>query len=200
MLNDISTSCTINRAAYHVANKKIPASVTTIYGELLEESITKLFSEIQVKKNDVFYDLGSGTGHVVLQVALEHGIRSTGIEYVTNRCNEAQASLDKLVDSKHRIAKKITFICGDFLKQDLMDATIIYMANTCFTDDLMTKLLKLFKKCPKLRYVLALKEIVDPFLTLEKTMILATSWSAETTTYIYVPTKIQPRTRRSTVR
>ena len=51
-----------------------------VYGEILPKGIRKLYSKLDIQVNDIVYDLGSGTGKVVLQFAIEtaagtcHGI------------------------------------------------------------------------------------------------------------------------------
>src|SRR5205814_8075506 len=55
------------------ALKKDEYGTDNVYGELLPRFISKIFRDINLKSDQVFVDLGSGVGNVVLQAALEDG-------------------------------------------------------------------------------------------------------------------------------
>ncbi|KAF4120361.1 [histone H3]-lysine79 N-trimethyltransferase [Geosmithia morbida] len=63
-----------------------------VYGELLHPFVSKmLVDDIKMSSNQVFVDLGSGVGNVVLQAALEVGCESWGCEMMDNAANLAEA-------------------------------------------------------------------------------------------------------------
>lgn len=63
-----------------------------VYGELLHPFISKiLVQQLSMTSGQVFVDLGSGVGNVVLQAALEIGCESWGCEMMENACNLAEA-------------------------------------------------------------------------------------------------------------
>lgn len=63
-----------------------------VYGELLHPFVSKiLIDDTKMNSNQVFVDLGSGVGNVVLQAALEIGCESWGCEMMENACNLADA-------------------------------------------------------------------------------------------------------------
>ena len=54
---------------------------TLRYGEVTYQGMEKLYDALDLKKDDVFYDLGCGVGKLVLYVALRGGPqRSVGLE------------------------------------------------------------------------------------------------------------------------
>jgi H3 lysine-79-specific histone-lysine N-methyltransferase len=62
-----------------------------VYGELLPPFVSRVLGEVGLKSDQVFIDLGSGVGNVVLQAALEFGCESWGCEMMVNACNLAEA-------------------------------------------------------------------------------------------------------------
>lgn len=184
ILNKISKDCNEDSSGFITQDKK-HKNVVTIYGELLPESVTEILDKLNIKKNDVFYDLGSGTGRICLQVYLEKDIRCVGIEYVKPRYEIAEKSL-KFLKKIYKNTKKINFINSDFFDIDWSDATIIYICNTCMGKTITNKILKKIKDLPKLKYVFTVSELPSvKFLNLKETILTPTSWSKDTYTYIY---------------
>lgn len=71
--------------------RKYENGTDEVYGELLPPLIHKLLSEVQLKSDQVFIDLGSGVGNVVFQAALEFGCESWGCEMMQNAYELADA-------------------------------------------------------------------------------------------------------------
>jgi ribosomal protein L11 methylase PrmA len=86
----------------------------------MSEFIEGFFKLAPVSSSDVVYDLGSGDGRLLF-AALENGAgRCVGIDIDSKKVNGAKAlAREKGLDSK------VTFIEGDFLDQDLSEATVI---------------------------------------------------------------------------
>ena len=113
-----------------------------VYGEVTKKgtnSIVKKFKEY-FNKDTVFYDLGSGLSKMVIHIGLEYGVKkSVGIEFSKERHNAA-------ITLKEKFAKdsdNIEIICGNAIKHDLSDATVVYMDNTVFPDDVTKKIYEL---------------------------------------------------------
>jgi hypothetical protein len=68
------------------------------YGEILPEAMeTVIFRMLPLGPSDVFYDLGSGTGKICLQAALQTNAgRSVGIEISQSRSEVGIAALERL--------------------------------------------------------------------------------------------------------
>ena len=114
--------------------------------------------------NGNFYDLGSGTGKGVLAFALLRPFtKCIGIEFLENLftlSNEMKFYYEKNIEDiflanenlfedfyKHNT---LTFINGDFLKENWNDASIILANSTCFSQELMTKIaIKANNDCKK---------------------------------------------------
>jgi|FrelakmetLWP11LW_1041352.scaffolds.fasta_scaffold00001_72 hypothetical protein len=119
-----------------------------VYGESHLPSLYEILNETKPRPGEIFYDLGSGSGRLVLYAALSFPFaRSIGIELLDGLVNVAQT---KLALGKKRLFDlpnfdpnklgKIDFIRADFTKADLKDANVVYIASTCFEDEFMLNL------------------------------------------------------------
>lgn len=161
------------------------------YGEIKPASLTKLFKELGITKHDVLYDLGSGTGKVVVQSCLEFPFKKVvGIELCQNRHEKAVHALEQL--KQRGFIKKnhpIHFIQGDIVETPCKDATVIFMCSTCFSDELMTKLAEKISQLKKGTRVITLKRLPNPKkykLALMREYRLAMSWSTPEGSPVYL--------------
>tara|TARA_R110000824_G_scaffold79176_1_gene199545 strand:- start:1121 stop:1681 length:561 start_codon:yes stop_codon:yes gene_type:complete len=112
------------------------------YGEITQKGTNDLveFFHEYFNKDCVFYDLGSGLSKMVIHIGLQYGIKkSTGIEYSKERHKGALFLKEKYAKNNDNIE----VINKDMLKCDISDATVIYVDNTVFTDEIMEKLYKI---------------------------------------------------------
>lgn len=119
-----------------------------VYGESHLPSLYEIFSEIKPQPGEIFYDLGSGSGRLVLYAALSFPFtKSIGIELLDGLVNVAQTKLAlgkkrllTLPDFDPNRLGEIKFIQADFNKTNLKDASVVYIASTCFEDEFMLNL------------------------------------------------------------
>jgi Histone methylation protein DOT1 len=83
--------------------------------------ILKLIDELQAVPEDIFYDLGSGLGHVPILVNLLTGIKTKGIELAESYVHYSGECLKKLG------LPNVEFIHADARHIDYQDGTIFYM-------------------------------------------------------------------------
>jgi SAM-dependent methyltransferase len=113
------------------------------YGELEPEGLQALLTWLAPGPEDVFYDLGSGTGRVPLQVALTSKVgRALGIELSAHRhaiARRALARILRALDNHHarHLRRRVRFHLQDVRNADLTDATLVYAASLCFSDPLL---------------------------------------------------------------
>ncbi|KAG8175660.1 hypothetical protein JTE90_024407 [Oedothorax gibbosus] len=122
-----------------------------VYGETSFEFITKMVSELDISEHDVFIDLGSGVGSVVLQMAASTPCKKcVGIEKA-----DVPAKYAEEMDKKFRFwmlwyGKKFgeyELLKGDFLsnehRETLLNSTLLFVNNFAFgpTVDHMLKLI-----------------------------------------------------------
>ncbi|KAK5997580.1 Histone H3-K79 methyltransferase [Cladobotryum mycophilum] len=124
-----------------------------VYGELLHPFITKILVEqTKMTSDQVFVDLGSGVGNVVLQAALEIGCESWGCEMMENASNFAEAQ-EKEFKARCMLwgiePGKVHLQRGDFRKsapilQALKRADVVLVNNKAFTSQLNDDLIRMF--------------------------------------------------------
>lgn len=134
------------------------------YGEMLYPSVGKIINFMaDINENDVFYDLGSGIGKVGLQFFLRTPIKKArGIEFSTTRNKHAEHVYAEVRKEFPELVAGRTLDCinGNFLEQDISDATIIYACSTCYSEDLLADIGKMIDaQCPNIRYIATNKQI-----------------------------------------
>lgn len=143
-----------------------------VYGELLHPFITKLLVEqTKLTSDQVFVDLGSGVGNVVLQAALEIGCEAVGCEMMENACNLAEAQA-KEFDARCKLwgieAGKVQLERGDFRKNPvvlkaLQRADVVLVNNKAFTSQLNDDLVRMFLDLKPGCKVISLRSFVTDF-------------------------------------
>lgn len=145
------------------------------YGEILPEALeTVIFRMLPLGPSDVFYDLGSGTGKICLQAALQTVVgRSVGIEISQSRSEVGIAALQKLRTCQPPLIgsgeveplsglvseRRIELITGDITQALLFDATAIFVNNVCFPDMLMNWLVSVLVTLPKLTRFVSMRKL-----------------------------------------
>lgn len=162
------------------------------YGEINFEGVQALQRELNVTGTDVFYDLGSGLGRMVFQVGLDWGVaKCVGIELSETRHNRAVRAFHqlKLVDSG--FGDCIELRNENLLTTDMSDATVAYLACTCWDADFMEQVLQKLHLVKALRWVVSTEPLKEAFgleptwCPLSKCVELPMSWDSEWPVYIY---------------
>ncbi|PLB42050.1 histone methyltransferase DOT1 [Aspergillus candidus] len=139
-----------------------------VYGELLPRFISTIFKETGLKSGQVFVDLGSGVGNVVLQAALEIGCESWGCEMMQNACDLADLQQNEF-KARCRLwgiaPGKTHLVRGDFLQeQSIVDvlkrADVILINNQAFTPQLNNELINHFLDMKEGCKIVSLKSFV----------------------------------------
>jgi SAM-dependent methyltransferase len=160
------------------------------YGEITFDAVEELIKEFKeyLTAKNTFFDLGSGTGKVCVQVALRTPAKAIGVELSPTRCQAAENIKQELVKQKIlNDTNKLQFFEQNILDADLSNAAVIFLCSTCFSEELMLKLSDKIAQLPKPVIVLTLKELPDPNnkFKLVKTFILPMTWSNNTNVYTY---------------
>lgn len=123
-----------------------------VYGELRPSFISKLLTEVELKSDQVFVDLGSGVGNVVIQAALEFGCESWGCEMMQNAYTLADAQ-KKEFDARCRLwgiapgevhLKGDSFLSNKATHEAMKRADVILVNNHVFTPQTNRSLIDLF--------------------------------------------------------
>lgn len=159
------------------------------YGEITFLGSRQLFHFMHIYENQnkpiSFIDLGSGNGKLVVQAYLEvPKLRSVrGVELSPSRHQTALSSWTNIreeakcirndtlscFDEKTSTEKKdsdveVTLMQGDLFETDISEATHIYVASLCFSEEMMNDLgMKIKNEGQNLVYVATLKPFPSSF-------------------------------------
>lgn len=191
-LNDMINKAYMNVSGFGISpedSKKFEQlGCASTYGEITFQGVDTLLTKLKLTNNDVFYDLGCGVGKMVVQVYLGSPVKkSVGIELCHDRAQKALNIKEQLIkDNKIEKDRTLAFYQESFLDSNLDDATIIYLASTCFPEDLMKKITdKIETLKPGLRIATLKKLAESAKLKLVEEFILPMTWSDSTTAYLY---------------
>lgn len=154
--------------------KQYQNGTDNVYGELLPKFVSNILRrDTRLKSNQIFVDLGSGVGNVVLQAALEIGCESWGCEVMDNACDLAELQVK---DFRERCrlwglsAGSIHLERGDFLENTnigkiLQKADVVLVNNQAFTPELNDSLSRLFLDLKEGCRVVSLKSFAPKKIT-----------------------------------
>jgi len=150
------------------------------YGEILYPGVNRLIDYMEINENDVLYDMGSGVGKVALQYFLKSPLKkAVGIEAHQGRHTSALQVYDQVKKEFPELfagGRILDSVSQNFLEADISDATILFVASTCYSEDLLADIGKLADaKCPKLKYIASHKPIPNK-LPLVSIVDIECSW------------------------
>lgn len=100
-----ATTCELNLCGHSKCRKSPPPWIVRLtcvmrfayrrYGELLPRFMSEVSQLTRLGPHSVFVDLGSGVSNLVLQVSLQTGASSYGIEMMSNACELGAAQLEE---------------------------------------------------------------------------------------------------------
>ncbi len=164
------------------------------YGEIMPAAATELGDYLQLGSDDVFYDLGSGTGKLINQLALVAPARRlVGVELSRSRVRTARSVLRKLRAEQTLAAKTVVHRHQGILEANLDDASVIYTCSTEFSTRFLRAICNKVRKLPRAPLFVTLQEIdidqrgFEPLDTLRLDM----SWRSRSAVHVYraTPTK-----------
>ncbi len=159
-----------------------------VYGEITYDSVDTLLKELKLNKKDVFYDLGCGVGKMVIQVYLTSPAKKcAGVELSPTRYKYAQQVKEELKKAgKVQKRRPLEFLNQDMCAVSLDDATVVYLASTCFSDELMQKITnKLSEGKPGLRVLTLRRLSPHKNFKLVKEYQLPMTWAQNVSVYKY---------------
>lgn len=139
------------------------------YGEVSVESVSStILPFLDLEEDDVLYDLGCGTGKILLQAVLQTKCaKAVGIELMQNRVQEGLRALNRL--DKRELAllddKSVRLVQGDICKPpasaDMSDATVVFINNVMFGPKLMLKVMHQLESIANLKRVVTLRKVCE---------------------------------------
>lgn len=140
------------------------------YGEITQKGVEQLNNYINrnigVESEDIFYDIGSGNGKLILHMSLISNFKKfIGVEIDSIRHEYATKTMQDIGEFEN-----VELINDDVLKLDLSTANVVFMNDTLFPIELINGI---FSKLSKGTHVISLEEIDrNPISTID----LQVSW------------------------
>lgn len=144
------------------------AGTDNVYGELLPKFVSQILRDVRVSSDQVFVDLGSGVGNVVLQAGLEAGCESWGCEMMEKYCEVADLQKEEF-EARCRLwglsLGDIHLEKGDFLThprilEALKRADVVLVNNQVFSPKTNDSLTTLFLDLKEGAKIVSLKSFV----------------------------------------
>ncbi|KAI8907993.1 histone-lysine N-methyltransferase, H3 lysine-79 specific [Gorgonomyces haynaldii] len=140
-----------------------------VYGEIKASFVHDLIKQTKLKPHQVFLDMGSGIGNVVLQVAAETLCESYGIEIMDNPAHLAKLNKTEFLARTKAYGipcGKIVLRHGDFLEDELIHqviskADVIFVNNYAFDPALNQSILAKFLDLKEKTQVVSLRSFVS---------------------------------------
>ena len=160
------------------------------YGEITYPGIARLLDYAKLGPEDVFCDLGSGVGKVVVQAFLATPAkRCFGIEASQARYASSTQVLKRLREESPDLfmggKRALEFYQGNFLRGDLGDTTVVYAGSTCYSTQLMSKIAEMIDNTPSIRCVMSLKPL-SCSLPLDTIIDVEATWVSLSKCHVYM--------------
>lgn len=155
--NDLQSGFGISAQEKEVVNS---VGGSDVYGELLPAATLTLLDAMKLGPEDVFVDLGCGTGKINVLAALNSDVgRSVGFELSEKRVQIAQQAI-----AKADLGKRCAAFAENFITTPkLDDATVCFSCNYTLPQESLVELFARFGTLPRLRLVVTFK---NPFVCL----------------------------------
>ena len=160
------------------------------YGEVLPTSWLKVLEAVDLSADDVFVDLGSGRGFLVMLTHLHCRIkRSIGVELSRERHAMALRALEALKSSRRaKDAPGLAFVNEDIRSCDLSDATFVFLMNQDMPHRLIADVWRRLLQLEQPLTVATLhppKDVNLGGLMPQQTLRLPQTWNAAVDLHIY---------------
>lgn len=152
------------------------------YGEIPYDSAAHILDDMHLTRQDVFYDLGSGVGKLVLQVYLTTPVkRSVGVELSKTRFEIAENCHKQAIQDDHiTVGRELVFLNQNLNALPLSDATVCFISGITFPLQLVKSIMdKLSTLEHKVKVISVLPLPEHKHFNLIKTYNLPMSWAPE---------------------
>lgn len=160
-----------------------------VYGEITLESLHEIFQRTPFTENDIFYDLGCGTGKAVIGAALLRKFKKCcGIDLLPGLIESAIQVKNSAATYAHTFVTPLTaieFHHQDLLNVDLSQAGIVFIHATTFHPTLWEPLIKKLNCLKENTYIIAVtKKLSSNQFETINALTVSMSWG-EGSVYIY---------------
>jgi len=160
------------------------------YGEITFAGMDPLFTALKLQSDDVFYDLGCGTGKLVLYVALRRQweaqtARSVGLEVGERRLQTAETVYGRLQEKLGNQCPEVSFLLQDISRCRFTDASVVVLTNLCMDAGIVNRTVNNLLKCAAFKRIVCITPLVNPRLKLTNTVKVSCSWAKLSSWLVY---------------
>jgi SAM-dependent methyltransferase len=162
--------------------RKISQDERYIYGATPWVALLRLTENLEINPDEVFVELGCGTGHFCFFMQQVFGIQAIGIEALNTFILNAKEMMIELAEPPHSLDfKGLQFLNLDFMHFNFSRATLFYTAWTCFPGPVREQILEKFcRECKAGTRLLVLShQLDDPRLELQQEIETFFSWGKD---------------------
>ena len=186
-----------DRAAMVRATGNTQGDKAFVYGEITFQGAEQLAAAIRPRRDDAFYDLGSGYGRLVLQAHLSPswGVASSiGVELSQARHDAGARALARLANAGATDqSRDVQLVHGNLLRLDVSPATIVYLACTMWDDIFCGQvLIMLAARAHRIRCLVSTEDLearfgleLPPGWRKEREVTVTQTWADDCTLYVY---------------
>lgn len=153
------------------------------YGEVLRKGVDEIINKInrykKITDKDVFIDVGSGCGKLILHTAIKSDIKTlVGVELVPQRLKYSKSIKEEILPEHN----SVFFIEKSIKEFDLSIATIVFMNDVCFDYDMVKNV---FDRIPKGCHLITSHEIKSCKI-LKEEFTVDVSWGNKLKLFYYI--------------
>lgn len=158
-----------------------------VYGEINFTATKKLLDYLKLKRDDCFYDLGSGVGKMVLQTLMHTKVKkAVGIELSKERSDCSKIALKRSLEWFPDFKTRASFLNKDLMNVNLKDATVIYTCSTAFSIKFMKEIINKLSTIKGPLKVVSLQDFPkNNHFELVDILKLDMSWIKKTPVHVY---------------
>jgi cyclopropane fatty-acyl-phospholipid synthase-like methyltransferase len=97
-----------------------PIIIGAIYYPTPHDIVEEMLKMVEVKEDDILYDLGSGDGRIIIKAADKYKVKAIGIE-----ADPLRVLWSRIRIKTREVQNEATVIWGNFFRTDLSEATIV---------------------------------------------------------------------------
>jgi SAM-dependent methyltransferase len=145
-------------------------------------ALLRLTEKLEIRSDEVFVELGCGTGHFCFFMQQVYGVQAIGLEALNTFILNAKEIMTELSAPPHNLNfAGLQFLNMDFLHFNFSRGTLFYAAWTCFPVSLREAILEKFlKECkPGTRLLVLTHTLEDPRLELLSEVETFFSWGKD---------------------
>lgn len=161
-----------------------------VYGEVTYAGMDPLFTALKLQSNDVFYELGCGTGKLVLYAALRRQLeaqagRCVGLEVGERRLKTAKTVLDGLQSKLGNRCPEVSVFLQDISRCRFTDASVAVLCNLGMDAGIVNRTVNNLLKCQSFRRLVCTSPVLNPRLKLADSVKVSCTWAKLSSWHVY---------------